>query len=67
VAPFHCLQLRVKAARPHLLAHLLAGAALVVDALAILLLVVQARSGVVRLDTDTIGGYVLGAAFPVVG
>jgi hypothetical protein len=57
----------VTVGRTHLPAHLLAGAALVLDALAILLLVVQARSGEVRLDTDTVGGYVLGAAFPVVG
>jgi hypothetical protein len=53
--------------RSRLLADLLAGAALLLDALAILFLVVQARAGEVRLDTDTIGGYALGATFPVVG
>ena len=36
-------------------------------ALALLLLVVQVRSGDVRLDSDTVGGYALGATFPVVG
>ncbi len=49
------------------LAHLLAGAALVLDALALVLLARQLQAGSARLDSDTIGGYVLGSAFPVVG
>jgi hypothetical protein len=49
-------------------AHLLSGLALALDALAVLLLVPQLGTGVFeRLDGNTLGGYVLGATFPVVG
>ena len=48
--------------------HLLSGLALALDALAVLLLVPQLGTGVFeRLDGNTLGGYVLGATFPVVG
>ena len=50
------------------LAHLLSGLALALDVLAVLLLVPQAGTGgFERLDGSTLGGYVLGATFPVVG
>ena len=55
------------AGRSRLLAHLLAGFALVLEMLALLLLIPQLRSGDVYLDENTIGGFVLGATFPVVG
>lgn len=49
-------------------AHLLTGLALALDVLAVLLLVPQLGTGVFeRLDGNTLGGYVLGATFPVVG
>ena len=49
-------------------AHLLAGLSLALDALAVLLLVPQLGTGVFeRLDGSTLGGYVLGATFPIVG
>jgi hypothetical protein len=57
----------VTAGRSRLLAHLLAGSALACVAVALALLVPQLRSGAAHLDTDTLGGYVLGATFPVVG
>jgi MFS family permease len=57
----------VTAGRARLAAHLLAGAALVLEVLALLLLIPQLRSGDVYLDENTIGGFVLGATFPVVG
>ena len=55
------------AGRSRLLAHLTAGTALVLDALAFLLLLPQVRAGAAHLDTNTIGGFVLGATFPIVG
>lgn len=49
-------------------AHLLTGLALGLDVLAALLLVPQLGGGAFeRLDPQTLGGYVLGATFPVVG
>ena len=57
----------VTARRSRLLAHLLAGTALVLDALALLLLLPQVRAGQANLDSNTIGGFVLGATFPIVG
>jgi hypothetical protein len=57
----------VTARRSRLLAHALAGTALVLDALALLLLVPQVRDGDAHLDPNTLGGYALGAAFPIVG
>ena len=51
-----------------LTAHVLAGLALVLDALAVVLLVPQLGGGALeRLDPQTLGGYVLGATFPIVG
>ena len=55
------------ARRTRLAAHLLAGSALVLDGLALLLLVPQLWAGDVYLDENTIGGFVLGATFPIVG
>jgi hypothetical protein len=54
--------------RSRFAAHLLTAIALVLDALALLLLVSQAGSPtLVRFDWTTMGGFVLGATFPVVG
>lgn len=49
------------------LAGLLTGVALVLDALALALLVPQSGDALANLDSSTIGGYVLGATFPIVG
>ena len=53
--------------RSRLAAHVLAGAALAIDALALLLLIPQLRAGHVRLDPQTLAGYTLAATFPIVG
>ncbi len=56
------------AGRRRLAAHLLAGSSLVLDGFGLVLLVPQLRSSTFeRLDAQTIGGFVLGATFPVVG
>jgi hypothetical protein len=55
-------------ARRRLAAHLLTGMSLALDGLGLVLLVPQlSGSSFERLDAQTIGGYVLGATFPVVG
>jgi hypothetical protein len=48
--------------------HVLAGTALALDVLALFLLIPQAGPAVLgALDAQTLGGYVLGATFAVVG
>jgi hypothetical protein len=65
--PLDARERQVTASRSRLLAHLLAGAALLFVGLALLVLVPQLRAGEPRLDPNTIGGYALGATFPIVG
>ena len=48
-------------------AHVLAGVALVLEAIAIVLLVPRSAGVLDALDSSTIGGYVLGATYPIVG
>jgi hypothetical protein len=52
---------------PRYLAHALAAVALLLDALAMLLLLPQSPAELGRLDPSNVGGFVLGATFPVVG
>jgi len=55
------------ASRTRAIAHALAGTALILDVLAVVLLLPQLGNLPGRLDGQTLGGYVLGATFPVVG
>ncbi len=50
-----------------ILAHLLAAIALLLEAGCLLLLAAAAQAGAAGLDSNTAGGFVLGATFPLVG